>query len=388
LRKIYLPIFGSGLGHVTRIQTLVNQMRRENEQYLYSTFDEAYEFLKKFREPVVRSPSVDLIWNDAGGFSSRDSFVRFPLSILKFSRQVAFEVSQISNFDPDVVVCDSRLSGVLAGKIRDKPIVIVLNQFKILFPPRFRGNLMSRFYERIEGDVLGLLWTLSDRVIMPDLPPPYTIGEANVTGCDLASRINYVGFMMQKVDLPRSRLDHARSQLGLDGRPLVFIQISGPRATKQRFEQVALESTANLSRFCNVVISLGNPQGSTEPKKLSNNSWVYEWCPLKDELFQLASLVVTRAGHNTISQCIISGKPAVYVPIFNQSEQIWNSIKCEKLGIGRHVRSENLDKENLVNSIESCLNDASLQKNIDSLSQVACKYNGVERASQIIRAFL
>jgi UDP-N-acetylglucosamine--N-acetylmuramyl-(pentapeptide) pyrophosphoryl-undecaprenol N-acetylglucosamine transferase len=363
-------------------------MRRENEQYLYSTFDEAYEYLKKFREPVVRSPSVGLIWNDAGGFSSRDSFVRFPLSMLSFSRQVAFEASQISNFDPDLVVSDSRLSGILAGKIRGKPIVVVLNQFKILFPPRFRGNLLSRFYERIEGNVLGLLWTFSDRVIMPDLPPPYTIGEANSTGCDLASRINYVGFMTQKVDLPQSRIDQARSQLGLEVRPLVFIQISGPTPTKRRFEQVALESIADLSRYCNVVISLGNPQGSTEPRKLSNNSWVYEWCPIKDELFQLASLVVTRAGHNTISQCIIGRKPAVYVPIFNQSEQIWNSIKCEKLGIGRHVRSENLYKENLIRSIVSCLNDPSLQKNVDSLSEVALKYNGIERASQIIRSYL
>ena len=383
-----MPVFGSGLGHAARIHALVNSIRQNVGEYLFSSFDEAYDFLEQQGEKVVRSPSVTLMWNEIGGFSARDSFVRFPLEILKFSRQVAFESRLISNFDPDLVVSDSRLSAIIAAKTKRRSVVTVLNQFKILFPPRFRGNIGSRLFERIEGDVLGLLWDLSDDVVMPDLPPPYTISEANITGCDVANRIRYVGFMSPKTTVPKRQLEAAKSVLSLEGRPLVFIQISGPAATKQRFERIALRATPYLSKTYDVVISLGVPNGSIEPRKLSNNSWIYEWCPIKDELFQLADVVVTRAGHATVSQCIDNRIPAVYVPIFNHSEQIWNSQKCQELGIGIQLKSEHLHVENLMEHINRCLSDPDFKSNLERINAISRKYNGILETARIIKSYL
>lgn len=386
--KFYLPTFGSGLGHATRLHALAEKLKLPGDQFLYSSFDEGFAFLSSKGERVNRCPSIDLQWNDVGGFSSRNSFIRFPRIVLTFSEQVAFEAEMISRFRPNLVLSDSRLSAVFASRAKSCPIITILNQFKILFPPRFRGNLVSSFFEKIEGNILGLFWSLSDEVLMPDLPPPYTIGTANVEGVESSGRLKYIGFMSNNSEISNDKIRKARSILSLDDRPLVFIPISGPSATKRRFMDISLEAARELSPRYNFVISLGESGGSQIPTKLSNNVWVYEWCPIKDELFALSKSVVVRGGHTTISQCINFGKPAVYVPIANHSEQIWNTQRCESLGIGVQLTSEKLTRKTLVDSIEICISNPTMINKLEKLGSISKRFDGFEMASQIVRSYL
>jgi hypothetical protein len=48
-------------------------------------------------------------------------------------------------------------SAVLAARARSYPVVTMLNQFKVTLPPRYRGGALGSLFERIAGDVLGLL---------------------------------------------------------------------------------------------------------------------------------------------------------------------------------------------------------------------------------------
>lgn len=373
---------------MTRVHALAERLKLPGDEILYSSFDEGFEFLSAHGDKVHKSPSIDLHWNEEGGFSSRNSFSRFPLALMAFSKQVAFETKVISGFQPNLVICDSRLSGVLAARAQSYPVITILNQFKILFPPRFRRNMVSHAFEKIEGNVLGLLWTLSDEILMPDLPPPYTIGEANVSGIEPARRIKYVGFMANSSSKDTRKRDKVMASLSLDGRPIIFIQVSGPSPTKSRFAQTSIEAAKALSRTYNVVLSLGEPNGSQIPTRLANNFWMYEWCPIKDELLTMAQVVVSRAGHTTISQCIDRAKPAVYVPIANHSEQLWNAMKCEALGIGVKVASESLTERILIDSIELCMNNHEFREKIEKLRSISRKYRGIENSKQIVESYL
>ena len=166
----------------------------------------------------------------------RTSSLTFPsCSTPSSAKQIAFEKERIAKFDPRLVVSDSRLSSVIGAKATGHPVITMLNQSKVTFPPRFRGNRQGRFYERVAGDVLGLLWSLSDQVLMTDLPPPYTIGEANLQGTPTVRIVRFVGFTSPRPELDGDRLAAARSKLDIDSRPLVFCQVSGPDATKGRF---------------------------------------------------------------------------------------------------------------------------------------------------------
>ncbi len=258
--------------------SIANALEAQCEaQFFYSTFDEALDFLKRHSEKVVRSPSVGVQWSMVGGFSANQTILRFPVHMFTFSNQIAFEGDQISKYNPKVVISDSRLSTLIAAKANLYPVVTILNQFKILFPPRFRQNWLSLLYERIGGDFLGLLWSLSNYVLFPDLPPPFTIGEANVAGIDVSGKIRFTGFMSPKVKSHgEESLQSVRRLLQFDSRPLIFIQISGPEPTKPLFIETALRSAQLLSEEYNVVVSKGIPNGSSEPRKLSRGAWVFE----------------------------------------------------------------------------------------------------------------
>jgi UDP:flavonoid glycosyltransferase YjiC (YdhE family) len=132
---------------------------------------------------------------------------------------------------------------------------------------------------------------------------------------------------------------------------------------------------------------MGRSGGSTEPRRIANGAWIFDWCPIKDELFELSTLLVSRAGHSTIGQCIDHGKSAVLVPIHNHPEQISNAEKFRKLGLGIDIRAERLTPKNLVESVESCITDPKYGERMKVVSAVSRRYDGLENCTRIIRSF-
>lgn len=389
MRRIYFAVFGSGLGHIARTFEISERIRGADDEFRFSCSAQAYSYLSLLSNgySVLRSPHLDVEWTEEGSFSARDFILHFPLIFNSFLKQVAFEIESISKFNPRVIVSDSRLSPILAARLNSYPVVTMLNQFKVMFPPRFRTNGLGRVYERIVGDALGLLWSLSEQVLMTDLPPPYTIGEANIEGTDVSNIVRYVGFTSSRRKFSEEKLSLAKRLLDLDGRHLVFFQVSGPDKTKKRLVDTILRTTDRLSKSYNVVVSTGRLSGSPEPRRLSNGAWLYEWCPIKDELFALSDLVVSRSGHRTIGQCIDAGKPAVLIPIRNHSEQIGNAERFCKLGLGLEIKSEDLNSDLLTQLIERCLNESKFTSNAEALSLISKKYDGVGNCAEIINSY-
>ncbi|MDG6909358.1 MAG: hypothetical protein JRN08_03220 [Nitrososphaerota archaeon] len=384
--RVYFAVFGSGLGHITR--TLDIAGRLDGHQCLFSTSGQGLDHVRSRGAGGARAlaaPPLDVEW-DKEGFSSWDVLPRLPFTFSAFLSQLAFERRSIGKFDPSVVVSDSRLSPILAARGLSYPVVTMLNQFVISFPPRFRSRT-GRFLERIAGDVLGKLWSLSDRVLMTDLPPPYTIAETNLLGSDMSGVVEFVGFTAPRKRVEGQDLAKARGMVDAGRKPLVFCQISGPEVTKKRFSETIMQAAPGLTRDFDLVVSLGRSGGSTAPKRLASGAWVFEWCPVKDELFELADLVVARAGHSTIGQCIDGGKPAVLVPIYNHPEQIGNGEKFAKLGLGKGIRSEKLTAGSLSQAVRECLGDAGYGRRAQAVAEVSKRYNGVERSAEIIRSY-
>ena len=385
-RRVYFAVFGSGMGHATRSLEVARLLPPGEFDVRFSSSGQG---LAHFRavgegERTDGSPPLDVEWTADGGFSSKSVLPRFPFMFNGFLRQFSFERRAIARFNPALVVSDSKLSVVLAAWSKSKPVVTMLNQFKVLFPPRFRSR-SGRLYEDIAGEALGLMWSLSDRVLITDLPPPYTIGEENLTGLSMARIIEYTGFTVPRVRVGEEGLRKARSVLGLDSRPLVFFPISGPDITKGVFTQILLRAAKELAKRYNLVISMGVAGGSTEPRRIAGGGWMYDWCPIKDELFELSQATVARAGLSTIAQCIDRLKPSVLVPIRNHPEQISNAEKFSRLGLGVAIRSERLAPLSLVESIDGCVTEQSYRKNLEAVNAVSMRFRGVERCAEIIR---
>lgn len=352
----------------------------------FSSSSEAVAFLRNEGQTCQEVPLLDVGWDRTGGFSGvPETLARLPAMSIAFLEQLAEEVKSLRSFAPHLVLSDSRLSAVLASALTGVDCITILNQLRILLPPSRRSHAAS-LAEEIGAEILGRLWALGKEILLPDLPPPYTISEANLRGIRATqSKVRYVGFAVPRSPSPdRSSSDWASVEKGFTGRPLVFASVSSPGETKRRLLQQVCTAAEKLHTRFDFVISAGIPGGSILPQRM-NWGTCYEWCPVKDQLFERADVVLARGGHSSIAQAILNSKPLLCIPIPQHSEQIANSMKVAKLGIGLMLDQEEADPARLNECLDHLVSDASFGNKLKSIGDVARSYDGVR---EIVKASL
>jgi UDP-N-acetylglucosamine--N-acetylmuramyl-(pentapeptide) pyrophosphoryl-undecaprenol N-acetylglucosamine transferase len=95
------------------------------------------------------------------------------------------------------------------------------------------------------------------------------------------------------------------------------------------------------------------------PRKLKQAYEVYPMIdPMKrDNVFRLADIVVARAGAHTVSDIIVSKRPAVLIPIpwTNFNEQLKNAQYAQKFGIAQILEEKDATNKNFIDKIEYTL---------------------------------
>jgi UDP-N-acetylglucosamine--N-acetylmuramyl-(pentapeptide) pyrophosphoryl-undecaprenol N-acetylglucosamine transferase len=391
MAKAYFTPYGVGLGHASRLVTIATRLNSYDRDVLlkFSSFGEATSYIEMNGFECNSVSPVELVWSGEGGFSIKNSLGNVPSWFSNFLRQVNSEIGNLVAFSPNVIVSDSRLSSVVAGRLLRIPTIVILNQVKLLLSPRLRELKVTRIFEKINGEFMGGLWNMSEKVLIPDLPPPYTIAEHNLWDCNsIQKKVEYVGFTTASLDFPPERLDSIKESLGINNdKPLVFVHISGPSSTRPSLISKVLQAIRDSQADIQYVISEGRPNGKIQPAKLSNSVWYYEWCPIKDELFKISDIIVLRGGHTAISQAIQYGKPIVTIPIRNQGEQLGNSDKVAKMGIGIKLDPLQMDAADITNAILKVLNNKYFLENVQKLMKVANSLDGIENVLKVIRSY-
>ena len=389
MAKAYFTPYGVGLGHASRLVTFASRLNRDKVSIRFSSYGEAVSYVQMHGFKCNSVPPVELAWSDESGFSTKSSIGNIPSWFTNFSRQVAHETRNLVSFGPDVVVSDSRLSPLVSAKMLGIPSISILNQVKLLLSPRLRKLIVARIFEKTNGEFMGGLWNMSEKVLVPDLPPPYTISEHNIWDCDsIKKKLEFVGFTTSRPDVDKEKANHVIKHLSLDvSRPLVFIHISGPYKTRNALISTVTEALSNHGSQIQYIISEGKPNGSTEPRRLSDSGWYYEWCPVRDEIFEKSDLIVMRGGHTAISHAIQFGKPIVTIPIQNHGEQLGNSDKVAKLGIGIKLDPLSINPGKIISAIQEVLSNNHYLENVQRVKKVADNFDGIENVLKIIRAY-
>lgn len=386
----YFAPYGVGLGHASRLVMVADQLQSNDVRVRFSSFGEAASYITMRGYECATVAPVEFAWSMEGGFSIKNSLANIPLWFANFSRQVNQETRNMTTYSPDIIVSDSRLSPLLAAKLLRIPSIVILNQVKLLLSPRLRELAVARLFEEMVGELLGSMWNMADRVLIPDLPPPYTISAHNVWEVgSTAPRLEYIGFTSPKPFVTEGEVNRVVKKLEFDrSRPVVFIHVSGPAGTRMALVRVALEASKMLDSKIQFVISEGNARGSTEPRKIGESGWYYEWCPVRDEIFAMSELLVLRGGHVALSEAIQFGRPVVTVPIENHGEQLGNSAKIAELGMGVMLRPKGLKAEQLASSISEVLGNPQYRRKAAELQKMTAKLNGIENVVQIVRSYL
>jgi UDP-N-acetylglucosamine--N-acetylmuramyl-(pentapeptide) pyrophosphoryl-undecaprenol N-acetylglucosamine transferase len=389
LAKAYFTPYGVGLGHASRMMMLAERLGDSDVDIRFSSFGEGARYISMQGYECMTVPPVEFAWSIEGGFSVKYSISNIPLWFINFPRQIKDEINNIIKYDPNIVVSDTRLSSLVASKILNIPSVVILNQVKLLLSPRLREFKICRAWEKMNGEFLGLIWRIADRILVPDLPPPYTIAEQNIwETSSVMKKLEYVGFTAPKSHITEAQLREAAAHLGIDrSKPIVFIHISGPLKTRIPIIRTSIEACKSLRPEIQYVISEGRPGGDIQPKKITRLGWYYEWCPIRDEIFAMSDVLVLRGGHTTISQAIQFGKPLITIPIENHSEQLGNSNKIAKIGIGIRLEPNKIKANQITCAIHQLLDDNRFQQKAEELMRLTERLDGINNIVKIVRSY-
>ena len=389
MQRVYLAPYGVGLGHASRLLILAENIKRPGIEMRFSSFGEARDYIESQGFKCEKVPPVEFMWGRDGEFSVMSNINKIPQWLVNLPVQINKEIKYMKKFNPQIIISDSRLSPLIAARILNLPKILIINQVKLLLTPRLREFKAGRFFETCNGELMGGMWNMSDRILIPDLPPPYTISESTINSVkSIKSKLDYVGFITPRAKITENSLSKTKEVLQIDRtKPLVFVHISGPMGTRIPIIKKLIDVFKKQPSI-QFVFSEGKSNGNMVPSKISNNMWYFEWCPFKDEIFSLSNVIIMRGGHTAISQAIQYGKPIISIPIESHGEQMSNSSKIERLGIGKAIDSKKMNQTMLIDAVNELICDNSYEDKILNLMKISNKLDGIQKIKDIVLSYV
>jgi len=234
--------------------------------------------------------------------------------------------------------------------------------------------------------MIGKLWTSgAAHLMIPDFPPPYVLSAGNLRiPKAYQKRVKLIGPILpvHPNDLPSK--EELRSSLGLNvDSKLVYLPISGPAKERAYITGLLRRIVLDLPENYQVVMSLGYPNTSIKPVHRGNVS-IYGWVPNRFEYLKTCDVVVSRAGHGTITQSICYGKPMVLIPTPSHTEQVNNALRVKEMGIAEVLDQKDVSKDTLAEVIDKMLSDEGCRKKIEEVQKDISGLNGLQTAVETI----
>ncbi len=384
--RIYISPCGIGLGHVSRSVPIAQEVVKRGGSVLFSTYLEAVGYVRRYGLPVVEAPPIQMENDPTGSIDIKGTTIEAGITAIPtILAQIQFELQHMKAFKPDVVFSDSRLSSIYAAKLLGLPIVLLLNQFLPRVPRAEDNNL----FKIIDGTILTLLgrsWTLSDILVIPDFPEPYTISLDSLRiPRRYGARVNLVGSILPHKPKQNHRVHEIRESLNVgDGQSLIYAGISGPRPEREPLIRMLVPIFKRFPDRYKVVMSMGVPDGGSRAVNHSSLT-VIPWMENRFEYLDACDAVISRAGHETIMQSICYGKPSVIIPVPRHPEQYGNARRAMELGVARAIHQCDVSLECLVKAVDSVADGGSCRRVLREINSKERLDMGLEKTLEAIR---
>ncbi|MEM2341278.1 MAG: glycosyltransferase [Candidatus Bathyarchaeia archaeon] len=381
--RIYFGVCGIGLGHAGRCIPIANRLREMGAEILFSTYRDAVKYVEEEGYSVVEPPSMSAMVKPDGTIDFRQTLVNpgpFLASFI-FTRQVETEIRFMRSFKPDVVVSDSRVSPILAAKALNIPSLCIVNQFQIIIPRKKRLLRLAKIVDTGELAIIGRIWISGTVPLMiPDFPPPYTISAGNLRMPMAYYRhVNFVGPILPTYPDELPSKEEIREKLGLDAeKPLIFAPISGPLKERAYIIEVLKRIFMKFPDDYQIVMSTGSPGNPIEVTKCRCHFTLYNWVPNRFEYLKASDLVISRAGHGTLTQSIYYGKPMILIPTPSHTEQINNAKRVKEMGIAETIEQSDVNVKSLLKMVNNILSDELYRNRVEEIRKKVTKVNGLK----------
>jgi uncharacterized protein (TIGR00661 family) len=382
--KVYFAPNGIGLGHVGRCVPLAKVFKENGADVVFSTYREGIRYVERENFPLIKAPPIGFQVKPDGSVDFRQTAINPGPFLASFTllKQVNAEVRTIEGFKPDVVVSDSRATPLLAARLLGIPRVCILNQFQPIVPRRRRLLRLARFADVVTLTLISEIWTGGNKVLIPDFPQPYTISMGNLTiPKPYQKNVKLIGPILPTKPRELPARDEIREKLKLPtNKPVIFVAISGPTSEKAFVTGVLRKILLEFPEDYEIIMSLGYPTADSKPVRHGNVT-IYKWVPNRFEYLKACDLVIGRAGHGTITQCMCYGKPMIIVPTPGHTEQISNAKQAENIGVAKIISQNRLSRERLLQTVQASL-QSKMGERAGEVQEEVLKYDGLRSAVQ------
>jgi UDP:flavonoid glycosyltransferase YjiC (YdhE family) len=294
-----------------------------------------------------------------------------------------------------VVVSDSRASSLIAARLLQIPVALILNQFRVEIirrPTHRKLSLHDRIFFFIANigwlfirTAIELVWGKSQVIMIPDLPAPHTIALGNLAIPQRYNgKVKLIGPTFQHPPNPGNARHGAKRELQFDPRrPLIYGAVSGPSVERNILARVLLRVFEEMPPQFQTVLSRGKPDGDHRAHTVKSVR-VFEWLDNQDDYINACDVVVSRAGHGTIMKSLAYGKPMVLVPIPDHTEQIGNAQRAAQMHVAKIIDQNALNRDTLTSAVEEIIGSDSFRRNSAEISSGARALNAVPLACNII----
>ncbi|MGC8969382.1 MAG: glycosyltransferase [Conexivisphaera sp.] len=344
---IYASVYGTGLGHAYRTTAILRVMSSRGYRAVASSWGEGLRYLRSRGVPSLEVPELDVVWGEEGKMRFKDTVRRLAEPFARLAQQIEVEDRLMARLSPRLVISDSRVTPVLAARRRNIRSALVLNQARLM-APRALGAVRPAL-EVPPAQVLAMAWSAASVVLVPDLPPPYTIaGEQLSAVPQLRGKLRFVGLPIETCG--GRRWSPPR-------RPFALFSISGPEETKRPAVLKSMAAARLLARRgWSALISTASAGSVESPREVEDGVYVCGWCECIDDYVSSADVVVSRAGHTSVGKAIYYGKPSVLLPIPFHGEQESNALRAQRMGVARVLmRSDLAAPGELADAVEEAL---------------------------------
>jgi UDP:flavonoid glycosyltransferase YjiC (YdhE family) len=384
--RVYFAPCGIGLGHVGRCVPIAKRILEKKAELMFSTYREGIRYVEREGFPLIKAPPIGFQVKPDGTVDFRQTAANPGpfIASLTLLNQINAEIQAIESFKPDVVVSDSRISPLLAARILGIPRICILNQFQVIIPRKKRFLRLAKFADSVTLTIIGKMWTSGNTVLIPDFPSPYTIctGNLNIPK-SYRKNVRLIGPILpvQPDELPTEEELREKLRLPAD-KPVIFAPISGPIRERAFLTGILRKILLEFPEDYEVVMSLGYPNAEDKPVRHGNVT-IYKWIPNRFEYLKTCDLVIGRAGHGTLTQCMCYGKPMILVPTPSHTEQLSNAKQSENLGAAKTIQQKELSKEKLLKCIQQILKSGTPER-LKEIQKEVLKYDGLGNAVKII----
>ncbi|MEM0437760.1 MAG: glycosyltransferase family protein [Candidatus Micrarchaeia archaeon] len=341
--RIHFMVNGMGLGHVMRDLPIMRELSKRH-YVSASSYGLALETLRKngYRN-ATELPEVGDIALNKDKISIGGSLLK---SVRKLQPDFVNRISALLLKErPDVVVVDGYLLGALAAKLLGKKVVCITNCTKVWYVFPKTHVIVERGTDLFSKAIIDV----SERVIVPDFPPPFTVAAANIDYFGQEKKFRFVGPVV----------DCTRAKKGKK----VLISMGGTGVASDGADIVA-DAIRGLGY--GTVIANGKMDMAKVRRAIA-----------------AAPFVVFHGGHTSIMEAMCSGTPVICIPLKGYTERENNALGAQRLGFGVVLDDEWVDRRAVELAVKMATSKRSTEA-VKLLAAVARPAQAAAEAAQVI----